>query len=58
MAIKGGHLSLPVIQDVTKFQNSDLLLKEPRYGPKLDMEQLSEAKYERSLIYGLSDKTK
>ena len=46
------------IQDVSKFQNSDLLLKEPRFGPKLDMDQLSEASYERSLIYGLSDQTK
>ena len=58
MVIKEGHLSLPIIQDVSKFQNPDLLLKEPRFGPKLEMDQLSEASYERSLIYGLSDQTK
>ena len=58
MAIKGGHLSLPIIQDLTKFRNPDILFQVPKFGPKLDMDILSEASYQRDLIYGLSDKTK
>ncbi len=57
MKIRKAHLSLPVLQDSTKYLDTSLI-QGPVYGPALDIKELEPAQYDRKLIYGLSDDSK
>ena len=58
LSLRGGCLSLPILQDVSKYSDEGCLYHKPQYGPPLDVEQIQPDFYGRSLTYGLSDMKK